>query len=74
MMNVPNFLESTMDSTSCPIVAGAPEVMKAAFTKEVDFFALRGIEYLDPGVSFSETHLTAKRIRHLGPAARRHPR
>ena len=62
MMNVPNFLESTMDSTSCPIVAGAPEVMKAAFTKEVDFFALRGIEYLDPGVSFSETHLTAKRM------------
>jgi activator of 2-hydroxyglutaryl-CoA dehydratase/predicted nucleotide-binding protein (sugar kinase/HSP70/actin superfamily) len=62
LMNVPNFLESTMDSTSCPIVAGAPEVMKAAFTKEVDFFAQRNIEYLDPGVSFSETHLMAKRM------------
>ena len=38
----------------CPIVAGAPEVMKAAFTKEVDFFAERGIEYLDPALTFTE--------------------
>ena len=30
---------SVMDTASCPIVAGAPEVMKAAFTKETDFFA-----------------------------------
>ena len=37
-MNVPNFLENVMDGTSCPIVAGVPDVMKAAFTKEVDFF------------------------------------
>src|SRR5207248_2080981 len=26
LMNVPNFLENTMDGTSCPIVAGAPNV------------------------------------------------
>jgi predicted nucleotide-binding protein (sugar kinase/HSP70/actin superfamily) len=43
-------------------VAGAPDVMKAAFTKEVDFFATRGIEYLDPAVSFSEPTLMARRM------------
>ncbi|MEM1029945.1 MAG: BadF/BadG/BcrA/BcrD ATPase family protein [Myxococcota bacterium] len=62
LMNVPNFLENTMDGTSCPIVAGAPDVMKAAFTKEVDFFAQRDIEYLDPALSFSELNLTARRM------------
>ena len=39
-----------MDYTSCPIVAGAPNVLKAAFTKEIDFFAQRGIKYLDPAL------------------------
>ena len=43
-----------MDTACCPIVAGAPEVMKAAFTKEIDFFAERGIEYLDPALTFTE--------------------
>ena len=40
---MPPRLEQAMDTASCPIVAGAPDVMKAAFTKEVDFFAERGI-------------------------------
>ena len=57
-----------MDYASCPIVAGAPNVLKAAFTKEVDFFATRGIEYVDPAVSFAEMTLTAKRMFHTwGP-------
>jgi predicted nucleotide-binding protein (sugar kinase/HSP70/actin superfamily) len=51
-----------MDKTSCPIVAGAPEVMKAAFTKEIDFFKTRGIEYVDPALTFSELTLTARRM------------
>jgi predicted nucleotide-binding protein (sugar kinase/HSP70/actin superfamily) len=51
-----------MDNACCPIVAGAPEVMKAAFTKEVDFFAERGIEFVDPAVSFVEPNLMAKRM------------
>ncbi len=62
LTHVPNFVADTMDNTACPIVAGAPDVMKAAFTKEVDFFATRGIEYLDPAVTFSEISLTAKRM------------
>jgi predicted nucleotide-binding protein (sugar kinase/HSP70/actin superfamily) len=36
--------------------------MKAAFTKEVDFFATRGIEFIDPAVSFVEPNLMAKRL------------
>ncbi len=62
LTHVPSFGEGVMDKTSCPIVAGVPEVMKAAFTKETDFFATRGIEYLDPSLTFSEMNLTAKRM------------
>jgi predicted nucleotide-binding protein (sugar kinase/HSP70/actin superfamily) len=62
LTHVNNFVADTMDNASCPIVAGAPEVMKAAFTKEVDFFATRGIEYLDPALSFVEPTLMAKRL------------
>ena len=57
-----NFVSDTMDNASCPIVAGAPDVMKAAFTKEVDFFATRGIEFLDPAVSFVEPTLMARHL------------
>jgi predicted CoA-substrate-specific enzyme activase len=50
-------LNKLMDTASCPIVAGAPEVMKAAFTKETDFFADRGITYVDPALTFTEPSL-----------------
>ncbi len=62
LTHVPSFGENVMDKASCPIVAGCPEVMKAAFTKEVDFFAQRGIEYLDPALTFGEMNLTARRM------------
>ena len=62
LTHVTNFVADTMDNACCPIVAGAPEVMKAAFTKEVDFFASRGIEYVDPALSFVEPNLMAKRL------------
>ena len=62
LTHVHNFVSDTMDNASCPIVAGAPDVMKAAFTKEVDFFATRGIEYLDPAVSFVEPNMMMKRL------------
>jgi len=62
LTHVTNFVADTMDNACCPIVAGAPEVMKAAFTKEVDFFATRGIEYLDPPLSFMEPSLMARRM------------
>ncbi|MCC6645021.1 MAG: CoA activase [Polyangiaceae bacterium] len=62
LTHVDTFVENTMDNASCPIVAGTPEVMKAAFTKEVDFFAQRGIEYVDPPLSFVEPTLLRRRM------------
>jgi len=62
LTHVDTFMEGTMDNASCPIVAGAPEVMKAAFTKETDFFAERGITYLDPALSFVEPMLMQRRM------------
>ena len=62
LSNVPSFLENTMDGAACPIVAGVPNVMKAAFTKEVDFFKERNIDYIDTAVSFGEPTLMARRM------------
>jgi predicted nucleotide-binding protein (sugar kinase/HSP70/actin superfamily) len=62
LTHVPSFVKDTQDNTSCPIVAGTPDVVKAAFTKEVDFFAVRNIEYVDPALSFAEPTLLARRM------------
>ena len=62
LTHVPNFVTDTVDNASCPIVAGTPEVIRAAFTKEVNFFAQRDIEYVAPALSFAEPHLLAKRM------------
>lgn len=62
LTHVPSFNAKVMDTTSCPIVAGVPEVIKAAFTKEVDFFKARNIQYLAPALTFSEPTLTAQRM------------
>jgi predicted CoA-substrate-specific enzyme activase len=67
--HTPPGLNKVMDTASCPIVAGAPEVMKAAFTKETDFFATRGIKYLDPAMTFTEPSLLKRQLfEAFGPA------
>ncbi len=58
--HIPSWLSGTMDNTSCTIVAGSPNVVKAAFTKEVDFFEREGVEYLDPALNFTEPNLLKK--------------
>lgn len=60
--HVPSFVVNTMDNTSCPIVAGAPKVMRAAFTKETDFFAAQGIEYIDGAVTLAEANYFARQM------------
>jgi activator of 2-hydroxyglutaryl-CoA dehydratase/predicted nucleotide-binding protein (sugar kinase/HSP70/actin superfamily) len=60
--HLPTFVTGTMESTSCPIVAGAPKVMKAAFTKETDFFAKNGIEYVDSAATLNEPNYFAKQM------------
>jgi len=52
--HVPTFVVNTMDNTSCPIVAGTPSVINAAFTKEKDFFGERDIEYVFDAVTLEE--------------------
>jgi activator of 2-hydroxyglutaryl-CoA dehydratase/predicted nucleotide-binding protein (sugar kinase/HSP70/actin superfamily) len=60
--HLPTFVTGVMDSTSCPVAAGAPKVIRAAFTKEVDFFARSGIEYVDGAVTLSERHYFARQM------------
>jgi activator of 2-hydroxyglutaryl-CoA dehydratase/predicted nucleotide-binding protein (sugar kinase/HSP70/actin superfamily) len=60
--HMPPGLNKVMDTASCPIVAGAPEVMKAAFTKETNFFAERGIKYVDPAITFTEMSLLKSQL------------
>jgi activator of 2-hydroxyglutaryl-CoA dehydratase/predicted nucleotide-binding protein (sugar kinase/HSP70/actin superfamily) len=62
LTHVPSFVKNAQDYSSCPIVAGSPNVLKAAFTKEVDFFTQRGITYLDPACTLIEPHLLKKQL------------
>jgi activator of 2-hydroxyglutaryl-CoA dehydratase len=62
LTHVPSWVEGAQDDAACPIVAGNPNVVKAAFTKEVDLFAKHGVEYLDAALSFAEPNLLARRL------------
>jgi predicted nucleotide-binding protein (sugar kinase/HSP70/actin superfamily) len=59
---MPTFLEGTLSKRACPTVTATPEAVKAAFTKESNVFADRGIEYLDTFVNFSEPALLARQM------------
>jgi activator of 2-hydroxyglutaryl-CoA dehydratase/predicted nucleotide-binding protein (sugar kinase/HSP70/actin superfamily) len=54
---IPTFVSNIIDSTCCTVVAGTPKVIRAAFTKEVDFFAKQGITFVDPVLNLSEPNL-----------------
>jgi len=60
--HVPTWVTNSMDSASCPIVAGSPNVVKAAFTKEVDFFQQANLEYIDDSITFSEQNLLKRQL------------
>jgi len=60
--HLPGPMTGVKDVAACPIVSGTPEVMKAAFTKEIDFFADRGIEYLCPAVTLNEPNLLKRQL------------
>jgi activator of 2-hydroxyglutaryl-CoA dehydratase/predicted nucleotide-binding protein (sugar kinase/HSP70/actin superfamily) len=60
--HIPTYLDYVSDSACCPVVHGTPNVMKAAFTKEVDFFATRGIEYIDEAMTISEPVLFRQQL------------
>ena len=60
--HVPSFVTGAIDYASCPIVAGTPDVMKAAFTKEQDYFEKRGITYMGQAFSFTQPTLLKHRM------------
>lgn len=60
--HLPTPIHKVIDSASCPIAAGTPNVMKAAFTKETDYFRAKGMTYLDPAVTFLERNLMKKQL------------
>ena len=60
--HIPTFIVNQMDTASCPVVSGTPKVIRAAFTKETDFFAERGIAYLDTAVTLNEPLLCKQQM------------
>lgn len=54
LTHLPSFVRGMPDTTACPIVAGVPKVMRAAFTKECDHFARGGVAYVDPAITLNE--------------------
>jgi predicted CoA-substrate-specific enzyme activase len=49
-------------ANACPTVTATPETVKAAFTKESDFFAEHGLIYLDPILNFKDRKLFAHQM------------
>lgn len=59
---LPSFVQGMPDSTACPVVAGAPKVARAAFTKEIDYFAKSGIDYVDAAFTLTEPNLLKRQL------------
>ncbi|HEU4365514.1 MAG TPA: BadF/BadG/BcrA/BcrD ATPase family protein [Candidatus Krumholzibacteria bacterium] len=55
-------LVKTQDCRACPTVTATPEAVKAAFTKEGDLFAKKGIQYLCPVVNVAQPRLFARQM------------
>jgi len=62
LTHIPSFLSHVVDCTSCTVVAGTPKVMRAAFTKEIDFFGRANIDYVDPSLNLSEAYLFSEQM------------
>ncbi|MHB1192150.1 MAG: BadF/BadG/BcrA/BcrD ATPase family protein [Longimicrobiales bacterium] len=60
--SLPTFLEHVADSRACPTVTTTPEAVKAAFTKERNLFAERGVRYVDTFLNFGEPALLARQM------------
>ncbi|MDH3512880.1 MAG: acyl-CoA dehydratase activase-related protein [Gammaproteobacteria bacterium] len=60
--HTPSFMPGVVDYLSCTVVAGTPMVMRAAFTKELDFFARANIDYVDTSLNLSEPFLMSEQL------------
>jgi predicted CoA-substrate-specific enzyme activase len=55
-------LVGVQGTRSCPTVATTPEAVKAAFTKEGDLFAEKGVTFLDTFVNISKSDLFERQM------------
>jgi activator of 2-hydroxyglutaryl-CoA dehydratase/predicted nucleotide-binding protein (sugar kinase/HSP70/actin superfamily) len=60
--DLPSELVKTQDCRACPTVTATPEAVKAAFTKEGDLFAKKGIRYMCPLVNVAQPLLFARQM------------
>jgi len=57
LIDLPTQLKGTVDRLTCPTVQATPEVCKAAFTRDRDVFADRGITYVEPVLNMGDREL-----------------
>ncbi len=57
LVNLPQEFTDAIDASICPSAQATPEVIKAAFTREGDQFAERGVRYLNPVFHMGEPAL-----------------
>jgi activator of 2-hydroxyglutaryl-CoA dehydratase/predicted nucleotide-binding protein (sugar kinase/HSP70/actin superfamily) len=60
-----SYITYTQGLTTCPIVAGTPKVVEAAFTKEKDFFARAKVQYLSDALNFELPDLLRQQLFNL---------
>lgn len=60
--HIPSYLTGLMGETACPVVQGTPNVMKASFTREIDFFQKFGVEYIDGATNLIERNYLSKQL------------
>jgi len=60
--DLPSFISHTLGKCTCPVAAGTPQVARAAFTKEKDYFAAAGLEYINGPLRFDEPELLADQL------------
>jgi activator of 2-hydroxyglutaryl-CoA dehydratase/predicted nucleotide-binding protein (sugar kinase/HSP70/actin superfamily) len=59
---LPSALHGTQGSRACPTVTATPAAVKAAFTKEGDLFAEKGVLFLDTFVNISRPELLERQM------------
>jgi activator of 2-hydroxyglutaryl-CoA dehydratase/predicted nucleotide-binding protein (sugar kinase/HSP70/actin superfamily) len=59
---VPSPLVGTLASNACPTVALTPQTVRAAFTREGDEFAARGVQYLAPLLNLTDRRLFSRQM------------
>ncbi len=60
--DLPSDLVDTVDCRACPTVTTTPEAVKAAFVKEEDVFAKKGVRFVNPILNPSRPPLLARQL------------